>query len=33
MRTARRWLRSGVAKTLKVNGNLQLWWTPELPII
>ena len=33
MRTARRWLRNGVAKTLKVNGNLQLWWTPELPII
>ena len=33
MSTARRWLRNVVAKTLKVNGNLQLCWTPELPII
>lgn len=30
---ARRWLRDRVAEKMRVQGDLQIWWTPELRIV
>lgn len=33
MAKTRRWIRRCVAKALGVANNIELWWTPELPIV
>lgn len=33
MRTARRWLRRWFASALGLRGHVDIWWTPQLPIV